>query len=499
MRCVSLRAVLTRKCMVCTVLMRLTRGWGLAAALIMVGAGSLGADSLYYLDIGLNFTGSTLSDSWFIPPDTMGAVGQDHIVELINGQYAVYDKNDGSSITSSTLNAFWTGAGVSYAGSFTFDPRVVYDPFSERWFASSVDNGGAANNFLIAVSKSSDPTVGWAGFAIDSDSDDSHWADFDMLGFDADGVYISANMYTLDSGSTDITIVAIPKADLVAGTPTVANTTMWEEIVGQGYSHPGYSLQPIVDMDNGGLSARLLSAYNTGAGRFKRSSITGSIASPTLDTSSVLIPVGAYSDPPDAAQPGPKADIETNETRLSSNVVLCNGSLWGVQTVESSSRAALRWFEIDEATNALLQEGLIADPDFDYYFGSIAVNLDGIAVIGFSGSSESQYVSTYAVLGETQGGATTFTDPLLLVAGVADYQRLDSISRNRWGDYSATVIDPEDPYTFWTFQEWVIADNTWATRITQLDVNAIPEPTTIALFGLGLLGLGAKLRRRKES
>src|SRR5262249_49285627 len=39
------------------------------------------------LTIGLNFTSSTLFDSGFIPPDTMGGVGPDHIVVLINGRY----------------------------------------------------------------------------------------------------------------------------------------------------------------------------------------------------------------------------------------------------------------------------------------------------------------------------------------------------------------------------------------------------------------------------
>ena len=35
--------------------------------------------------------------------------------------------------------------------------------------------------------------------------------------------------------------------------------------------------------------------------------------------------------------------------------------------------------------------------------------------------------------------------------------------------------------------------------MTVFHLAAIPEPGTIALFGLGLLGLGAKLRRRKQS
>ena len=108
----------------------------------------------------------------------------------------------------------------------------------------------------------------------------------------------------------------------------------------------------------------------------------------------------------------------------------------------------------------------------DFFYGSIAVNEFGDVVIGFNGSGPSQFVSSYAVQGTTVSGITTFGEPLLLQAGVANYavlQIFDS-GRNRWGDYSATVVDPTDPFTFWTFQEWVSANNTWATQITQLRV-----------------------------
>ena len=71
--------------------------------------------SLGVFTIGTNFTGSSVGQSGFIPPDTMGAVGPGHIVELINGRYAVYQK-DGTYVSGQSLNSFWTDAGVTYAG-----------------------------------------------------------------------------------------------------------------------------------------------------------------------------------------------------------------------------------------------------------------------------------------------------------------------------------------------------------------------------------------------
>ena len=78
--------------------------------------------------IGQNFTASTFGiDSSFPMPDTMGAAGIDHFVELINGRYSVYRKSDGVRVDTATLNNFWTSAGAPPTGN-AFDPRVVYDP-----------------------------------------------------------------------------------------------------------------------------------------------------------------------------------------------------------------------------------------------------------------------------------------------------------------------------------------------------------------------------------
>ena len=124
----------------------------------------------------------------------------------------------------------------------------------------------------------------------------------------------------------------------------------------------------------------------------------------------------------------------------------------------SNGHAALRWVQIDPTTNALLQEGLIAKAGFDYYYGSIAVNSKGCVVIGFSGSSADTFISAYAVEGTTTGSVTTFGDAILLKAGIHNYDVEFGGGRNRWGDYSATWVDPENDNVFWTIQEWASND-----------------------------------------
>ena len=436
------------------------------------------------LNIDLSFTGSSLLTSGFIPPDTMGAAGPDHFVELLNGQFAVYRNSDGVRVQTSTLNDFWRNAGVTPAGSFAFDPRVTFDASSGRWFAASADNAGGPNNFLVAVSNSSDPTKGWRGFAVPSASGGTRWADFPTLGVNRDGVYVAANMFPITAPGVTTSILVLPKADLLAG--TVARRTLFENV---DPGSVGFSVQPVTDPKSTGTSvASLLSDFNTGAGLFKRSNITGSVTSPVLDTTDKFIAVPPFAAPPNAPQPGPKAPLESGDTRFSSSVVASNGTLWGVQTVDSGGRDALRWFQIDAATNILRQSGLIASRDLSFYYGSIAVNDFGTVVIGFSGSGPSQFVSAYAVEGQTKNGATTFGDPLLLKAGVSDYEVTFGAGSNRWGDYSATMLDPDDPLRFWTIQEWVSGTDIWSTQITEL--NVVPGPTTLFLIGTTAVGLG---------
>jgi len=45
----------------------------------------------------------------------------------------------------------------------------------------------------------------------------------------------------------------------------------------------------------------------------------------------------------------------------------------------------------------------------------------------------------------------------------------------RWGDYSETVVDPNDDMTMWTFQEYTNATNSWGVRAIQLTA---PPPAT---------------------
>jgi hypothetical protein len=227
-------------------------------------------------------------------PDTDGAVGPDRFVEFINGAYRVYDLT-GTVLQTMSADEFWTAAGVTPTD--PFDPRVLYDPASGRWFASSADGQTAPGNILLAVSKTSDPTQGWQAFSIPASADGASWADFPTLGVNQEGVYLSAKQFSgLTSGNQ--ILIAVPKADLLLPTPSIAKATFF-------YSprDTGGDNQPAVAYQASGSEPI---AYMSGS-VYYTTSVDGPITSPTLTTTdrSTALPNGVpFGQPPPAMQKG---------------------------------------------------------------------------------------------------------------------------------------------------------------------------------------------------
>jgi len=266
----------------------------------------------------------------------------------------------------------------------------------------------------------------------------------------------------------------VPKEDLLRGVPNEQLTVTRFDRLDTTVTR--YFVQPALDFTNaGGHELLLADLANVGLpGRFKISLLAGDIRSPKLETSLAPIELRAYGKPPSAQQPNGVAHIDTGDGQfmLAPSLIVRNGSLWGVESVANDGRVALRWFEIDSLTRKLRHEGLIAYPYLDFYYGSIAVNELGDVVLGFNGSGTDQFISSYAAVGRTFDGTTTFGIPVLLREGADTFEyKLGPRSRRlRWGDYSSAAVDPQDPLSFWTFQEFALDRDRWGTQISQIHV-----------------------------
>ena len=317
----------------------------------------------------------------------------------------------------------------------------------------------------------------------------------------------------VDQGNIEprgIAVYSIPKADLLRSTPTVANLSQFTFAKPAALGNSSTALHGVIDFGSADGRAALFAANpRFGLQRWDLTNTAESRAGAATLSSPISIAISPFEAPPTAEQPGnvqnlyngggPFLGIDGTTVddlaRLGASLVQQENHAWGVYAAKAGQRSGVRWFEIDLATNEVVQSGTISDPALDLLHPSIAVNQFGDAVIGFTATGETLYPSAYAVVGDTIGGVTTFGSLLELKRGVSTYFHPDSQARNRWGNYSTTIVDPSDPLHFWTFQEFASGNNGWAVQITQI---IIPEPSTLVLAGCGWLLVGLAVRRRRR-
>jgi hypothetical protein len=435
-----------------------------------------------FVQVGQNFTGSTSGvNSDATPPDTEGAAGPRYFVELINGRFSVYEKSTATRVQTKTDLQFWQAAGITFGSTLAItDPRILFDSDSQRWFACMVDFNSTSrkmsgNRFLLAVSASADPTGPWSGFAFRADPVNLDFADFPTLGIDAAAVYLSGDMFDRQNNEVGPSLVVIPKSDLVAATPSIANRTSLgiHSVVTRGEV-----LQPAVTTGTASSPEFMLAVNDATTAVQPLPRLVASTflnPNPTNATlaNQVRISVPAYNAPADPSQPDGSNNLDVGDLRFSAAVRRVGDVVYAVHNVEVNGRAAIRWYRIHASDSTLIESGTISDPTLDLFYPSIAANESGIVVIGCSGSSPTVFISSYAAVGETVNGALAFGDLMLLAAGSDNYQNTDATGISRWGDYSATTVDPEDSNRFWTIQSIAVRRGSWATQITELITGAV--------------------------
>ncbi len=454
-----------------------------------------------------NFSG--LGDSGTdIPPDTMGAVGPSHVMEILNDRVDFFNKSTGQPISSVTLQSFWSSLGTDpgQPANFPFDPKVIYDQYSGRFIAVTLGGSASPDSWImLAVSATSDPTGTWYKWAIDADMEGttqtSNWADYPGLGIDADYVYITVNMYNT-SNTSDVyqysTLRVIPKTQLLSGTGSLSTYR---------FSNPtgsGPTLQPAHTFGTSSTEEYIIRGGSfisaTPPRRLLRlAKITSSGGSPSW-TDMGYIEVTSY---PTATFPGaPQLDstqtIDIGDSRLL-NAVFRNGYLWTTHTVtnDTNTKAEVAWYQIDPSLASSfspygipLQQGRISDSIRWYYYPSIAVNLSNSVGIGFSGSSSVEYAGAYYTARASTDTSGTMQSVATLKTGLGPYNKVFK-TENRWGDYSASSVDPNDDLTFYTLQEYAGmpsgGSDMWGTwwgkfSVSSVSDTASPSNTTSTNF-----------------
>jgi len=447
------------------------------------------AQAPFYTDksfAGLN------GDSGYAVPDTMGAIGPSHFLEVLNDQVAVLRKTTGQiepDFTSQMTPSEFFAPGESLV---FMDPRVWFDHGSQRWVVSAMhaENQGIGDKVVLKVSKTSTPNLdasNWWRYPVSfPDLPSEQSVDFPTLGLDGNGIYISVQIREGSAIRHGFRILTFKKPDVYNG-----NYTPPAPLVVTNGELDTWCVQPAYNFDTVAAGAYVWlvakgpnSASQGGLIHYRRIQWNGANA----QWVGSWFPVNAayrnyYDIPQNSTLSAPQTVALGGTASRLMMATIRNSYLWTCHHVgldgtdgdydgpwpSPPDRSAVQWLrlKVDEGNLSYNAHGRIFDTvstnPYWYHFPSVAVNATGDLVAGFSGSRNGEYIGAF-VRGRRANG-TWMARPALVQAGRMAF------AGSSWGDYSGTTIDPSDG-SFWTVQEYAdpVVFSTWGTWIVQVQV-----------------------------
>ncbi len=435
------------------------------------------------LTILSNFSG--VSQISFYPPDTEGAVGPRHFVEITNPHLDIYQKSDSNHVKGVSLASFF-----GYATKGLFDPRVLYDSVAGRWIvtADAFAENSNTQKFFIAVSQGppNDPTDPTGAFYIYSVnvSDNNNvtngveW-DFPQVGLDQNAVIFTANFYNAVSpyNLIDARMFTLAKSLLYNGTGGALTANMFVGLGGGG------TLSAPIVLDTNPNTYLVAPATGIGVNSVLLYTLTNSGGTPpTLAGPVTISNVPTYSFPANAPQPGQGTThlLDTADARFVNAGTQIGNSLFQVHSISRSANtqtgAICRFYEFDTVNKNVKQYGDFYNTGTSFDFNaSLAANRHQDVFVTWSSIDAAN--GTYA---QVRFSGRLHTDPaglipspgsLLSQSSVAltgnTVNPPDSVNTQRWGDYSAVSLDPADPSgaTAWIVNETVSSATAWGSRI----------------------------------
>ena len=390
------------------------------------------------------------------PPDTNGAVGRDKLMVPLNSNYVIQRKSDGAVLSRVSMTAFWAAVGADNP----FDPRVEYDPYSDRWLVSAADNPLLSSSLILyGISDTADPLGSWHLYALHSDETGATWADFPTLGFNQSTVAIGVNMFGASSREyVRGRLIVLDYASLRDGT---GGNPVGIDLSGT------FALMPAVTYSPTEPTLYCVEQLDGPSATYRFWALNGATLT-LVGGAPRTNPLGPFGSPGGtdlAPQQGGFA-ISAGDDRIGS-AVFRNGHVYYSQTIGMpftapgfALRTAVQWVEVDR-NGGFVQGGRIDDPlalpwngRHWYAFGSLAVNARNDVLVGFSEFESDDYADAGYAFRSGSDPPGTMGAPVTLKDGEGTYVKRREDERNRWGDYSATQVDPSDDLTLWTIQEY---------------------------------------------
>ncbi len=462
---------------------------------------------------GIDATTSRALNGFDVSPPDMGmATGTSSrgtaIVQANNLAVEAFSPSGSTLAGPVSLNAFF---GLSSAW-FTSDPRVYWDPQTKHWFLTmlTIDTGGGtSSDQWIAVSQTTNALGSYTIFSIPTETsviDNTIcpcFGDFDMVGADNSGFYITTNEFPIvGAGFNGTNMYAISKSGLIAaaeGGPTPAlflypvPTTsdpfaayhLAPSAVTQGSAAPNDEYFVESDANDASNSALEVWALT------KTNLLTST--GPVLSVASVA--TEGYSTPPNAVQKNGPIPLGTTfgakvafplQTDFDAvqETTYANGEVYaqlstGVTAGGGATNAGVAWFALHPTPGASSVSVKNNGNGYVQILGhllypSIGVNAQGQGYMAFALSSGSHFPTAAYIKFDGTHGAV---GPILIQKAGTDplddftcYPGAGFGPACRYGDYSATQVYNGRVYLATEYVNALTdvaggAFTNWATRI----------------------------------
>ncbi len=465
-----------------------------------------------FLTIWGNYgTAITGRESPYTPPDNCGDVGTTQIVATANCRLKAFAKPSvtGGAVTTSTGSATATlDAAVNIDLNFFFtntslginsisDPHVRFDRLTGRWFVVAIEVNHTTNNYCM-VAVSDGPTItSSSSFTLyyfnvsGTGGSSSDFFDYPTLGVDKNSLYIGGNMFANGKTFSGSNMWVLNKASLISGSLTV--TSFPHNVTSTNM----YTPQGVHNDDPGAVNGYFIGASQTVYSKLVIRRVSYSGSTPTLSSDINLTTSTTYSPKTVPTLGGIAIDgndrrlcaamIKKNKITGTTNLWVAQGTLLNSSGVGGSGgdRDGALWLEIGNLATtptvmqaATLYDGTNPTSSAIYYtYPTIALSGQGHNLMGFTSAGPTQYAQASAAGRYRTDAAGTFQAPANFTNTTSSY----SPGANRWGDFTQTVVDPEDDMTMWTFTEYAPTTNAWGVRAGQFKAPAPAAPTLASI------------------
>jgi hypothetical protein len=406
------------------------------------------------------------------PPDSTGAIGPGHYIEMVNSQVAVYNRSTLGLASQIDLDTF-----VGRPTNFHCDPQVLWDQQASRWFYLGLDCDGGSQNFLVfGWSKTASPTP------LPSSTDAGNWCRFSqgtgsviddypklatnnghiVIGSDVfqGNSYLTARIWAYEKPPAGDQSCALPAGFSFGSSSSPLLSTDGDVVFTPVPAHAAdggpNAYVAAADCPEFGPANQIMLWHVTGG---------GGGSSPSL-VSDGNINVASYDFPVNVPQPSSSRVLDSLDTRLTQAAAMSDPDVsgakgvWTQHTVDGpGAPSVVRWYELVPSLcngitcpgAALKQAGTVSDATQYVFNAAISPTGNGQdAVVHYnlgSGSLLAQIRARWHAA-DMPAGATA-GDILIGSSGAAAQDFSCNPGPCRWGDYAGASPDPTRDDMVW--------------------------------------------------